>query len=58
MPLGAPAGPAAVRRNGSVVAYERRFASGTRATLTVAPAAAGAGTGCVYWAGGHVTGGA
>lgn len=55
-PLGRPLGIATRTVDGGSVLYERKFASGTRVTLHLTREARTTGVGCIYWAGGQVTG--
>ena len=56
--LGEPRGPAVqTRLPGGGIRYERTFGSGTHVTLELQEGATAAGTGCIYWAEGAVTGG-
>lgn len=40
----------------NAIRYERNFTSGTRVTLELAPGATSAGTACIYWGNGKITG--
>ena len=55
-PLGPPLGAATRTVHSGTVRYERRFESGTRVTLELEEGAVGAGVGCIFWAGGQLTG--
>ena len=55
--LGEPRGPAVQTRLPGGIRYERSFGSGTNVTLELQDGATAAGTGCIYWAEGAITGG-
>lgn len=56
--LGEPKGIAVQKRlSNGILHYERYFASGTNVTLELHDGASAAGTGCIHWAEGAITGG-